>query len=183
MEAIDCKAVKKKFANSVSAFFITGLAVLGCPMLAFAQQAANGPISISADNVDFQPQNNTTVISGHAEVVNKDKVLRAPSFRIISGAEGTAQAGKIQKVYSDGETFLVSPTQKVRADKAFYDAVNNIIIFTGNVILVQGQSVAQGDELRVNTITNQSQLKSSSGRVKAVMFPNDQTATKPKAKK
>jgi lipopolysaccharide export system protein LptA len=183
METIASLSVKNKFAIGAIAFFATAFAVMVNPAQALAQQTNNGPISISADSVDFQPQNNTTTISGHAEVVNGDKVLRAPTFRIISGADGTAQAGKIQKVYSEGETFLVTPTQKVRADKAFYDAINNIIIFTGNVILVQGQSVAQGDELRVNTITNQSQLKSNNGRVKAVMFPNDQPSAKPKAKK
>lgn len=175
----NCGFGKKHF------YAATALMVSVCGAMVFATNAQaqmasnnNDPIQVNAASVDFQPQNNMTIISGNAEIVQGNAVLRAPGFKIYYGAQGTAQSGKVQKVYSEGVTYYVTPTEKIRGDKAFYDAVNNTIIFTGNVILNQGKSVATGYELRVNTITKQSQLKSSGGRVKAVLFPQDQNIAK-----
>ena len=150
----------------------------GIISFAYAQTTGNGPIQINADSVDYQPQNNLTIVSGNAEVIQDGSALRSASFKIYSAASNNGQAGRIQRVVTETETFYVSPTEKVRANRATYDAVNNQITFFGNVILTQGQNVATGEELRINTITKQSQLKSSNGRVKAVFFPNSTPAKK-----
>lgn len=142
-----------------------------------AQNTQNGPIQVTASLMDVQPQNNSAIFSGNAEVIQNGAAIRSAKFVVFYNGAGD---GKIQKVVSDSETFYASPTEKARGDRAVFDAANNTIIFTGNVILTQNRNVLTGDELRVNTITKQSVMKSNSGKVKGVFFPNDAPPSKPK---
>jgi lipopolysaccharide export system protein LptA len=92
---------------------------------------------------------------------------------------GTNQSnGDIDKVYTEGETFYVTPTEKIRGDRAIFDAPANTVQFFGNVVAVQGQSVLKGSMLTLNTKTRASTMRGMDGRVRAVIFPNNGQATK-----
>jgi lipopolysaccharide export system protein LptA len=156
-----------------------GFAILAIGTGNSIAQNAEGPIQVSANEIDVQPQNNFATFTGNAEVIQDGTALRAEKFKVYYQNNGAGSSGgKIEKVISEGETFYVSATEKARGDKAVFDASTNILVFSGNVILTQGQNVLTGDELRVNTKTKQSIMKSSNGRVKGVFFPNQPNPTK-----
>ena len=82
------------------------------------------------------------------------------------------------RVEAEGEVFYVTPKQTVRGDRATYDYASNTIVVTGNVIAIQGQDVARGDRMVVNTKTNDVRMESSTkgagkkNRVRAVVYPS-----------
>lgn len=156
-----------KISKAKAAFFLALTLCIGTT--SFAQTNGDGPIQVSANEIDVQPANNMAIFSGNAEVVQNGAIIRSTKFKVFYG---NGNGGKIEKVISDSETFYSSATEKARGDSAIFDANSNTITFVGNVILTQGQNVVTGEELKVNTQTKQSIMKSSNGRVRAVFFPS-----------
>ena len=166
------KIIKNIFSQNIFAKAGIAIAIGLCiATTSFAQSNGDGPIQVNASEFDMQPANNMAIFTGNAEVIQNGSVIRSAKFKVFYGG-GDGQSGKIEKVVSDTETFYSSATEKARGDRAVFDAKNNTIIFSGNVILTQGQNVVTGEELRVNTQTKQSVMKSSNGRVRAVFFPS-----------
>lgn len=140
---------------------------------AIAQSTQDGPIQVNANEIDIQPQNNLAFFNGNAEFTQNGYVIRSEKFKVVYREKGSNASNKIDKLYADSETVLVSAEEKVRADRLVYDGASSVATFYGNVILTQKQNVISGDELRINTKTKQSTIKSSGGKVRAVFFPEE----------
>lgn len=166
----------KKFA-APGFIMLLGLGLVGGTALAQAT-SGNGPIEVSANDLVYDPAAGVSTLVGNASVAQDGAVLRAPRIRVtyLKGANGAN--GDIDKVYSEGETFYVTPTEKIRGDRAIFDAPANTVQFFGNVVAVQGQSVLKGSMLTLNTKTRASTMRGMDGRVRAVIFPNDSQAAK-----
>jgi lipopolysaccharide export system protein LptA len=133
----------------------------------------NGPVEVSANDLSYDPAAGVSILVGNAAVSQDGSVLRAPRIR-VTYLSGTS--GNIDKVYTEGETFYVTPTEKVRGDRAIFDAPANTVQFFGNVVAIQGQNVLRGSVLTLNTKTRASTMRGLDGRVRAVFFPNNQPA-------
>lgn len=140
---------------------------------AIAQSNQDGPIQVNANEIDIQPQNNLAFFTGNAEFTQNGYVIRADKFKVVYRDKGTGASNKIDKLYADTETVLVSSEEKIRGDRLVFDGATSVATFYGNVILTQKQNVMTGDELRVNTKTKQSTIKSTGGKVRAVFFPDE----------
>jgi lipopolysaccharide export system protein LptA len=140
---------------------------IGATGIAFAQNQTGGPVQVSANEIDLQPLTSTAIFTGNAEVIQAGNVLRSARFRVQYAATGA-----IERIVTDSEIFFTSPTERVRANRGEYNAASNTVTFFGNVVLSQGQNVVTGEELRINTVTRATFMKSSQGRVKGVFFPS-----------
>jgi lipopolysaccharide export system protein LptA len=159
----------------------TLLGMTGCALLiggvAFAQQAARssgGPIEVAANDLSYDPASGTTLLNGNASVTQDGAVLRAPRIRVTYLRNSGGGTGNVDKVFTDGETFYVTPTERIRGDRAVFDAPANTVQFSGNVTAVQGQNVLRGSLLTLNTKTRASTMRGIDGRVRAVFFPQSQ---------
>ncbi len=162
----------------IAAVFGTALVTGG----AVAQQAArssNGPVEVAAQDLVYDPTNGQTILTGNASVTQDGAVLRAPRIRVtyLRGAGGAT--GAVDKVYTDGETFYVTPNERIRGDRAVFDSPANTVQFTGNVTAVQGQNVLRGSLLTLNTKTRASTMRGLDGRVRAVFFPSSSGSNPP----
>jgi lipopolysaccharide export system protein LptA len=142
-------------------------------------QATGGPISIEAENVDVRPQERLLVLTGNAVVIQDGSAIRSNTLRVVYTGEIGSPGSVVDKVYADSEVFYVTPEQRVRGDRAVFDARGNRITVTGRVVVTQGQNVLQGSELVVNTVTRASQMRGIDGRVRAVFFPGEQSTSRP----
>jgi lipopolysaccharide export system protein LptA len=156
---------------------LLGLGLLGSGALA-QSTSSNGPIEVSANDLVYDPVAGVSTLVGNASVAQDGAVLRAPRIRVtyLRGANGST--GDIDKVYTEGETFYITPTEKIRGDRAIFDSPANIVQIFGNVVVVQGQSVLKGSMLTLNTKTRGSTMRGMDGRVRAVIFPNNGQASK-----
>jgi lipopolysaccharide transport protein LptA len=158
-----------------------GVGLLSAP--ASAQTGSGGgPIAISANDLAYDPEAGVSTLVGNASVSQDGAVLRAPRIRVTYLRTSKSGTGNIDKVYTEGETFYVTATEKIRGDRAVFDAPANIVQFFGNVVAIQGESVLKGSILTLNTKTRASTMRGLDGRVRAVIFPNEQPpakATKP----
>jgi lipopolysaccharide export system protein LptA len=142
-----------------------------------APRTSGGPVEVAANDLSFDPASGVTILTGNASVTQDGAVLRAPRIRVTYLRTPGGGTGNIDKVFTDGETFYVTPTERIRGDRAIFDAPANIVQFTGNVTAVQGQNVLRGSLLTLNTKTRASTMRGIDGRVRAVFFPSSQAAT------
>ncbi|GIU66439.1 LptA/OstA family protein [Candidatus Phycosocius spiralis] len=163
-------------------FILLVLALSGSNFMStpsFAQASSRGgPIEISANDLVYDPEAGFSTLVGNASVSQDGAVLRAPRIRITYVRSANGSNDTIDKVFTEGETFYVTPTEKIRGDRAVFDTQANIVQFFGNVVAVQGQNVLKGSMLTINTKTRASTMRGLDGRVKAVIFPNDAPPSK-----
>lgn len=93
----------------------------------------------------------------------------------LPGAGGGSQ--QIRRLEAKGNVIVTQADQTVTGDNGVFDNKANTVTMHGNVILTQGQNVMQGDTLVVDLTTGVSRLETGSGRVKGVLFPNQQNGT------
>jgi lipopolysaccharide export system protein LptA len=170
-------AILAAAAVSLTLGSVLGAAVAGAALAQAGQaRTTGGPVQIEADSVDIRPQENLVLLTGNAVVIQDGTAIRSNTLRLVyRGAPGSPN-GELDKVFADSEVFYITPEERVRGDSAVYDRSINQITIRGRVVVTQGQSVVQGSELVVNTVTRASRMRGADGRVRAVFFQQPGTA-------
>ena len=165
-----------------------GLA-LACAAPAWAQlaQNSNGPVDLTADELEVVNNDCAAIWRGSAEALQDTARLRADVLKIYNlkgppKAGGTGpNCGEVDRMEALGNVYYVTPQQRVRGDNAVYQATADTIVFTGDVIAVRGKNVLRGSRLTINVKTNAAQMESnakgrnSPNRVRGVLYPKDKT--------
>lgn len=151
---------------------------------AHAQQLgpnAKGPVDIAADELEVQNKACISTWRGNAEALQGEARLRADVLKAFfepkpgaSGATGTGACGDLLKMEAQGSVFYVTAKdQRVRGDAATYDAANDTVTMTGDVVAVQGQNVLRGTRMVFNTQTGEGKLVGAAGaRPRGVFYPS-----------
>lgn len=143
-------------------------------------QSGGGPTAITADSVDYVGPEAVATYRGNVEAVQGTTRLRCSELRIRQqqAPGGGALSGSEPERYEcSGPVYYVTPTEQAKGDAATYTLATETIVMTGNVTVQQGQNVAQGDKLTINTRTRNTQLISSgSKRVRTVIYPDQPAA-------
>ncbi|MBV9993907.1 MAG: organic solvent tolerance protein OstA [Caulobacteraceae bacterium] len=151
---------------------------------------SNGPIDITADQVEVVNSECRSTWTGSAEALQGDTRLRAHVIRTYSkrkgaDANGQAACGATDRIEADDDVYYVTPTQSARGDHAVYTADAGIVVMTGNVIVIQGKDVVTGDRLTIKTATHEATMAAASPgpgkgrRVRAVFYPSQSSQRGP----
>ena len=178
----------------MAGLLLTGIVMIAAP--AAAQFAAGGgPIDITANELELVDAQHLAIWRGDVEALQGKNRMRADVLNIYfagtpasggsaKGSGGVAPGrnwGKVQRVTAEGNVFYISPTQTARGDHGLYEQGSDSITITGDVIVVQGQSVVHGDKLVIDMKTNRATMVSDArgtgahGRVRGIFYPNDTT--------
>lgn len=147
---------------------------------------SKAPIDITANEAEVLSAKCLTTWRGSAEALQEKTRLRADTITVHArqrggGANGQPDCGPTERIEAVGHVFYVNPDQNARADRAVYTAGSNQVVMTGNVIVVQGNDVARGERLTLDTVTHEAKMEAgggAGGRVRAVIYP-DKSATAP----
>lgn len=148
------------------------LAALLTAGLAHAQNGIdpNAPLAFSADQSgEFNNQTCTIRLVGRVEITQDRARLRSDSVTMRNNGRSGDCGRQVARVQAAGNVFFVTPDQTVKADNADYDVSGKTMVFTGNVIVVQGQNVSTADRLEYNTDSGSGAL---SGHVRGVIYPD-----------
>jgi lipopolysaccharide export system protein LptA len=165
---------------------------------ASAQIATNSksPVDVTADQLETANANCQATWRGKAEALQDTARLRADVLRIFNkkgppkpsaagGKTGGDSCGDMDRMEAEGSVYYVtSKGEKVRANKAVYEAGSTTITMIGDVIAVQGQNVLRGDRMVFNTETGEGHMEGGTGknRPRGVFYPNQSSATSDKPK-
>lgn len=144
--------------------------------LAQISPSSQGPIDVSADELEVRQADCAATWRGSAEAVQGQSRLRASTIRLYNAKNAEGRCGALERMEAEGGVIYVTPAQRVRGDRAVYSAAADTITLTGNVVVAQGQDVVQAGRLVIKVSTGQADMTSTgegrSGRVRGVFTPN-----------
>ena len=147
---------------------------------------ADGPIDITADELEVQNKACVSTWRGKAEALQGTARLRANVIRAVfatkagsGGATGSGACGDLIKMDAEGNVYYVtSKNQRVRGDVGVYDAQNETVTLTGDVVAVQDQNVLRGSRMVFNTQTGEGRMvggasgPNAKNRPRGVFYPS-----------
>ncbi|MGE0828359.1 MAG: LptA/OstA family protein [Hyphomonadaceae bacterium] len=169
--------------NILNAFGFAAAAALSWAALAAPASAqlsaGGGPISYSADNLEYFDNERRLVLTGDVDVVQGDARLRSDTLTLLfaAGSGGGAAtgpagvgAGDIQRMVAEGQVYYVRPEQQARGDRAVYETSTDSVTFTGNVVIASQTNVLRGETLVMQIGTGRATLSPGGrGRVQGVL--------------
>lgn len=145
---------------------------------------SDGPMDITADELEVQNKACTSVWRGRAEALQGQTRLRADLLRAVmatkagaSGGVGTSACGELIRIEAEGSVYYVTAKdQRVRGDAGVYDAAAETVTMTGDVVAVQGQNVLRGSRMVFDTKTGEGRMVGVPGsRPRGVFYPSKKT--------
>lgn len=173
----------KAFAIAAGAL---GMMALSVPA-AHAQLSDNGgPVSYSADNLEYFDGERRLLLTGDVDIVQNDARLRADRITLFfsqssaaASTEGTQQSGgmgsgDIERMIAEGEVYYVRPAQSARGNRAVYDVRDDNVTFTGNVVVASDENVIRGETMILNISNRRTVIRpQGGGRVQGVFVPSE----------
>ncbi|MGD9966105.1 MAG: LptA/OstA family protein [Hyphomonadaceae bacterium] len=167
-----------------AAFIAAGaLAAMALASPAYAQLSeGGGPVSYSADNLEYFDAERRLVLVGDVDIVQNDARLRADRITLYfsgsGGGGGENQqglgSGDIERMVAEGEVFYIRPQQDARGDRAVYDVRQDSVTFTGNVIVMSQENVIRGETLVLHIGNRRTVIRPQAGqRVRGVFVPSE----------
>jgi lipopolysaccharide export system protein LptA len=170
---------------------VLGLAaMLGAPATAQLAPASNGPIDVTGDQLEAQPQQCLAIYRGNVEALQGTSRLRTDVLDLYARPGGnsgpsapgavSSRCGALERMEAHGSVYYVTPSQVVKGDNAVYLADAKTITVTGDVVVSQGKNVVVGNRLVINTDTQHATMESDAkgagkpGRVRSVLYPGAQ---------
>jgi len=164
--------------------------IAGAAFLAAASFAApaaaqlsegGGPVSYSADNLEYFDSERRLVLVGDVDIVQNDARLRADRITLFfsrsSGGQTNAQglgSGDIERMVAEGEVYYVRPAQSARGNRAVYETAGDSVTFTGNVVVASEENVIRGETLVLQIGSRRTTIRPQQGqRVRGVFVPSE----------
>lgn len=142
----------------------------------------NDPIQIEADKLDIIDDQNTALLTGNVSVVQGTTLMQARQIKVFyerSGEQDQTKSG-IRRIEASGKVAVRSGENKVSADNAVINMINETVLITGNVIISQTGNVLSACKVTVNLKTNVSNVTpcdtaagNTGGRVKILLTPKN----------
>lgn len=162
----------------------TALILAGVSAPAMAQLSSRGgPISYSADNLEYMDGNRQLVLTGNVDVVQDDSRLQSDKltlfFKAGSSGGNTLGTGDIDRIVAEGQVYYVRPDQKARGDRAVYETASDSVTFTGNVVVASDVNIIRGDTLVLEISGGRTSIRGTNGaRPQGVFRPKNAPAKK-----
>jgi len=154
-------------------------------------QNRKDPINIESRSLEVREKEKIAIFLDNVKVVQGESTLECKTLivhydedkpagggaKAPRGNSAPGQQQQIRKLEAKGGVVLTQKDQVATGDNGVYEAHNNTMTLTGNVVLTQGQSVVRGQRLLVDLNTNIARVESSDGGpVRALFPPRDQAA-------
>jgi len=128
-------------------------------MAAHAQFASNSGQDTVIGADDSERVGEVTTLVGQVDIRQGDTRLLADKVVLTTGGNPNKNSGIIRAV-ATGNFYYITPEQEVRGDNGVFDGTTDIFTVTGDVILLQDDSVVTGSKLIYNVATEKARVTS-----------------------
>jgi len=140
---------------------IVAAASLAVPSTALAQFAtdSSAPTILNADNASTE--NGVITLTGQADIRQGDVRLLADRVQIFTadgGGNSLIATSDFTRVVATGNFYYITPDQEVRGDRGVYTRADESFVVTGDVVLLQDDSVVTGKQLDYNLQTREAKV-------------------------
>ena len=166
-------------ASSKVTGLLAAMALFAAP--AFAQiSSEGGPIYINSDRTESLERERKVLLVGNVDIQQGEARLRADKVTLtFAGKDGAgnsvgASFGQIQAMLAEGSVFYVTPELKAKGNRGLYEAAIDTITMTGDVALMRGRDVAEGETLKLEIGNRRTTLDGGTGRTRMMIDPDAQ---------
>jgi len=135
-------------------------AILASPSVAQAQFSADSsaPTILNAD--DATTENGVITLVGQADIRQGDVRLLADKVQIYTegGGEGLIATSGFTRMVATGNFYYITPEQEVRGNQGVYTRADESFVVTGDVVLLQDDSIVTGERLDYNLETREAKV-------------------------
>jgi lipopolysaccharide export system protein LptA len=126
------------------------------------------PIEITADRLDADGRMDSVTFQGNVTAVQGDVTL----FSDRLYAEYSRSTGAIDTITAEGNVRMVQEDRRARAPRAVFHNLEQRIVLSGGVELIQGENTLRGDTVTIDLRENRSVITGGEGgRVRAIINP------------
>ena len=171
----------KSFLSTI----IASAVLTAVPSLAYAQFATDSSAPTIIDADDATQTNGVMTLTGQVDIRQGDVRLLADKVQIYTedGTGGLVNTNGFTRMVATGNFFYIAPEQEVRGDKGVYLRADESFVVTGDVILLQDDSVVTGERLNYNLQTRDATVegdcsgrKCSKGRRVSILIKSNNSA-------
>ena len=183
----------KSLLTTMTAILALGLAAGGPAAAQLSNTKA--PVDVTGDHNDVFNDQCLSVWTGNVEALQDTARLRTDTLKVYMAKKAKAGSangacGDLQRIEALGSVYYTTPEQRVRGDNAVYEAQNDTLTMTGDVVAVRDKNVMRGERMVINTQTGEGHMvgvntgRNQPNRVRGVFYPNqsdnpDSGAAKP----
>ena len=161
-----------RLAQFFFGFMLAGVLVL--PATGFSAPApavTSAPLDLEAQQLDVNQADGRAVFTGQVRVTQGPLVLTTDKLIVRYNRQGDDGSG-VKDIQAEGNVTLVQAAQTITAQAAQYALAQEQIILTGQVTLVQGDTVLRGARLVYDLKTGRAQMQGTTNqRVRARLSP------------
>ena len=164
--------------------------------LGFSQNS-DQPIRITSTSLEVRDNDHVATFSGNVRVIQGESTLRCKTLVVFyedsgdaapapkGGHAASAKPGQttsgnqqIKRLEAKGNVVVTQKDQATQKDQTatgdngVFDMKTNTATLTGNVVVIQGDSVIRGEKMVIDMTTGVSRIESGKGRVDALIKPN-----------
>ena len=143
-----------------------------------AAGTAPTPVDIVSNEMEILDKEKKAIFRGAVDATKGTTNLKSDELTVtysdVQQPDGTTKTDATD-LDAKGNVTITTPKETITGDWAKYDPQGEKLVVGGNVKLVQGTTVLQGQELHADLKTNRTQM--TGGRVKGSFLPKDSTAT------
>lgn len=163
------KALRLAFALAPAAGLAAG------PAAAQFEDEADDPVEITADVMEWMDNERVAIARGAADAVQGRYRLFADVLTayLAERGAGEEEGDDVRLIEAEGNVRLVTPDEVASGATGAYDIANRRVTLEGDVVLMQGESIARGGRLEMDLDTGVSRLLAApgTGRVTAILVP------------
>ncbi len=136
-----------------------------------------GETLTARDRLTYAANDGRMTAEGDARLTRPNDSLQAESLTATFATQADGKRG-LDVVTATGAVTIKTVRETITGSKGVYRAASQTAELTGNVVITQGKNRLEGSRATVDMKTGVSQLYGSAttGRVKGVFYPKDQTA-------
>ena len=137
-----------------------------------AKSEAPTPVDVTANEMEILDKEKKAIFRGAVDATRGTTNLKADTLTVtyadVKHPDGTTKTDATD-IDAQGNVTITTPKEVITGDWAKYDPQTEKLVVGGNVKLVQGTTVLQGNELVSDLKTDRTQMKG--GRVKGSFLP------------
>jgi lipopolysaccharide export system protein LptA len=147
-----------------------------------AADTAPTPVDIVSNEMEILDKEKKAIFRGAVDATKGTTNLKSDELTVtysdVQQPDGTTKTDATD-LDAKGNVTITTPKETITGDWAKYDPQGEKLVVGGNVKLVQGTTVLQGQELHADLKTNRTQM--TGGRVKGSFLPKDNSSTTTKS--
>ncbi|MCD7058540.1 LptA/OstA family protein [Pelagibacterium xiamenense] len=138
---------------------------------------AGETVEITADDLQITEDSNSALFTGNVRIIQGSMEMTAGQVDVLYGEGGPSDL--VSFTASGGRVRMITEDQTVDGNKAVYDFENRILVFTGDVVVVNASGTITSAELIIDTRAGTSRFAgggegANDGRVTGIFTPGNE---------